>query len=48
MKLYHYAPLALAFAGSAHAAPLPDLKKIAASVDGEYLSYSGSFGSRRM
>ena len=48
MKLYRYAPLALAFAGSAHAAPLPDLKKIAASVDGEYLSYSGSFGSRRI
>jgi YaiO family outer membrane protein len=48
MKLHYYAPLALAFASSAHAAPLPDLKKIVASVDGEYLSYSGSFGSRRI
>lgn len=48
MKLRYCAPLALAFAGSAHAAPLPDLKSIVASVDGEYLSYSGSFGSRRI
>jgi YaiO family outer membrane protein len=48
MKPYLCAPLALAFASSAQAAPLPDLKKIVASVDGEYLSYSGSFGSRRI
>ena len=49
MKLYYFcAPLALAFAGSAHAEPLLDLKKVVASVDGEYLSYSGSFGSRRI
>jgi YaiO family outer membrane protein len=48
MKLLYCAPLALAFAGSAHAAPLPDLKTIVASVDGEYLSYSGPFGSRRI
>jgi YaiO family outer membrane protein len=48
MKLHYCAPLALAFASSAHAAPLPDLKKIVASVDGEYLSYSGPFGSRRV
>lgn len=48
MKLHYCAPLALAIAGSAHAAPLPDLQKIAASVDGEYLSYSGPFGSRRV
>ena len=46
MKLHYCAPLALAIAGSAHAAPLPDLQKIVASVDGEYLSYSGPFGSR--
>lgn len=48
MKLYHCAPLALALASPAHAIPLPDLKKIVASVDGEYLSYSGRFGSRRV
>jgi YaiO family outer membrane protein len=48
MKLHYCAPLALAFAGPAHATPLPDLQKIAASVDGEYLSYSGTFGSRRV
>ena len=49
MKLQiFFAPLAFAFAGQAHAAPLLDLKKVVASVDGEYLSYSGSFGSRRI
>jgi YaiO family outer membrane protein len=58
MKPYHCAPLALAFVSSAHAASLPDLnkpdlnkpdlRKIAASIDGEYLSYSGPFGSRRI
>src|SRR5258705_5713867 len=47
MKLHHCAPLVLVFASSAHAAPLPDLQKIVAPVDGEYLSYSGTFGSRR-
>jgi YaiO family outer membrane protein len=49
MKLAHAsATLLVAFASSAHAAPLPNLKKIMASVDGEYLSYSGTFGSRRI
>jgi len=47
MKLYLFAPLALAAVSPAQAATPFDLKKIAASVDGEYLSYSGSFGSRR-
>ena len=49
MKSYHYcAPLLIAVAGSAHAATPLNLKTIAASVDGEYLSYSGAFGSRRI
>jgi YaiO family outer membrane protein len=55
MKLHHYcAPLLIAFAGTAHAGTVPALKKladtksIAAAVDGEYLSYSGPFGSRRI
>jgi YaiO family outer membrane protein len=48
MRLHYCAPLALALASTANAAPLPDLKKIAASVDGEYLSYSGPFGARRV
>src|SRR4051812_36570728 len=49
MKLAHAsATLLIAFAGSADAEPRLDLKKIMASVDGEYLSYSGTFGSRRV
>ena len=57
MRLHYCAPLALALglATTANAAApipnqgkLPDLKKIVASVDGEYLSYSGEFGSRRV
>jgi YaiO family outer membrane protein len=55
MKLHHYcAPLLIVVASSAHAGTVPalkkiaDLKTIAASVDGEYLSYSGPFGSRRI
>jgi YaiO family outer membrane protein len=48
MKLHHFsATLLIALAGSAHAVTFPDLKKVVASVDGEYLSYSGPFGSRR-
>ena len=57
MRLHYCAPLALAFASSAQAATPPNLTKVAAgpnlskvvaSVDGEYLSYSGPFGSRRI
>jgi YaiO family outer membrane protein len=55
MKKYlYYAPLLIAVASTAHAGVLPglrkfpDLKTITASVDGEYLSYSGPFGSRRI
>jgi YaiO family outer membrane protein len=49
MKLHYFSvPILIALAGSAHAAPLLNLRKIAASVDGEYLSYSGDFGSRRV
>lgn len=45
---------ALGVAAQTHAAPIQsgsrpfDLKAIAASVDGEYLSYSSGFGSRRI
>lgn len=42
------ATLLVAFASSAQAVPRLELKKIMASVDGEYLSYSGDFGSRRI
>ena len=51
---YYCAPLLIAIASSAHAGTVPALKKIAsvrtvaAEVDGEYLSYSGPFGSRRI
>lgn len=38
----------LAVAGPAHAGALLDLKSITSSVNGEYLSYSGPFGSRRV
>ncbi len=57
MKFHYCAPLALVFASSAQAATpadlnkvaaAPNLAKIAASVEGEYLSYSGPFGSRRI
>jgi YaiO family outer membrane protein len=55
MKLHHYcAPLLIAVTSSAHATAAPplakitDVKTIAASLDGEYLSYSGPFGSRRI
>ena len=57
MRLHYCAPLALAFASSAQAATPPNLTKVAAgpnlskvvaSVDGEYLSYSVPFGSRRI
>jgi YaiO family outer membrane protein len=56
MKIHYCAPLALAFASSAYgAAPanidkatVPSVTKIAAMLDGEYLSYSGPFGSRRI
>lgn len=49
MKLYRYcAPFLIAFAGSAQASSVLDLKAIVASVDGEYLSYSGDYGSRRI
>lgn len=55
MKIYYSAPLVLAFASSAYAAEPasekasgPSLAKIAAMVEGEYLSYSGPFGSRRI
>jgi len=48
MKPYLVAPLALVAFSPAHAAGLFDLQKIAASVDGEYLSYSGAYGSRRV
>jgi YaiO family outer membrane protein len=55
MKMHLYcAPLLIAVAGIAHAAPDPALKKIAdvrtvaAELDGEYLSYSSSFGNRRI
>ncbi|HEX6660287.1 MAG TPA: YaiO family outer membrane beta-barrel protein [Sphingomicrobium sp.] len=41
------AVILLAHAGSASAKPL-DLKSIAASVDGEYLSYSGPYGKRQV
>jgi YaiO family outer membrane protein len=48
MKTYWLCAL-VAFSSTSYAAtPLPDLKKITASVDGEYLSYSGPFGSRRI
>jgi YaiO family outer membrane protein len=43
-----FGPLLIALASSAHAAQFPNLKKITASVDGEFLSYSGPFGSRRI
>lgn len=55
MKLHHHcAPLLILVAGTAHAETVPAVKKIAvtksiaATVDGEYLSYSGSYGSRRI
>jgi YaiO family outer membrane protein len=57
MKILYCAPLALAFASSAQAATpppltkvaaLPNLSEVVASVEGEYLSYSGPFGSRRI
>ena len=55
MKLHRYcAPLLIVVASSAHADTVPDLKKIvdvrtvSAEVDGEYLSYSGAFGGRRI
>jgi YaiO family outer membrane protein len=55
MKIHHCtAPLLFALATSAHAGTVPALKKITpiktitAELDGEYLSYSGPFGSRRI
>ena len=48
MRFHHFAPLALVFAGSAQAAPSLDLKRIAASVDGDYVTYSGPYGKRQV
>ena len=57
MKIHYCAPLALAFASSAYGAAvpanmdkaaMPSVTKVAAMLDGEYLSYSGPFGSRRI
>jgi YaiO family outer membrane protein len=57
MKFHYFAPLALTLGTSAQAATpadikkvatAPNLAKVAASVEGEYLSYSGPFGSRRI
>ena len=55
MRMHLYtAPLLIAFTSSAHAGPVPPLAKVAsvktmtAELDGEYLSYSGPFGSRRI
>jgi YaiO family outer membrane protein len=55
MKMHYYcAPLLIAFATTAHAGPVPplkkitDLKTISAELNGEYLSYSGAFGSRHI
>lgn len=45
--LFVFAPLALVATPAANAAPALDLKSVIASVDGEYLSYSSGFGSRR-
>src|SRR4051812_12639147 len=52
MKIHCFCAF-VALAGAARAAPgiepkRPNLQKIAASLDGEYLSYSGPFGSRRI
>jgi YaiO family outer membrane protein len=49
MKFHPFsAPFLIAFASSAHAVALPNLQRITASVDGEYLSYTGAFGNRRI